>query len=76
MMAEERKATARAWFESLRDRICAAIEALEDAYQGPEAGRLPPGRFERRVWARPPEPGETAPSHLCRSIVGVVSDQV
>ena len=28
---EARKARARAWFEALRDRICAAFEAIEDA---------------------------------------------
>ncbi len=50
---ESRKARVRAWFESLRDRLCAAFEALEEAYAGPEAERLPPGRFERRAWQRP-----------------------
>lgn len=28
---DTRKAKARAWFEALRDDICAAIEGLEDA---------------------------------------------
>ncbi len=42
---------ARAWFEALRDRICAAFEALEDAYDGPQRD-LPAGRFERRSWER------------------------
>jgi coproporphyrinogen III oxidase len=45
------KPTASAWFRALRDQICAAFEALEDAapaslYPGP------PGRFERKPWAR------------------------
>ena len=35
-----RKADASAWFETLRDRICAAFEALDDAYDGP-ARRTP-----------------------------------
>ena len=40
---EARKARARAWFESLRDDICAAFEAMEDALPAgaPLAGRLP-----------------------------------
>jgi len=43
---------ARQVFEDLRDRLCAAFEGLEDAYAGPDAGDLPPGRFERRAWSR------------------------
>ena len=43
---------ARAWFESLRDRICAAFEGLEDACAGPDHEQLPPGHFERQVWER------------------------
>jgi coproporphyrinogen III oxidase len=47
----ERKTRASAWFEDLRDKICAAFEALEDAapavlYAGP------PGRFKRTPWNR------------------------
>jgi coproporphyrinogen III oxidase len=44
---------ARAWFESLRDRICTAFEAIEDAGGGGPHGSLPPGRFERTSWDRP-----------------------
>src|ERR1700745_2626177 len=48
---EGRKARARAWFESLRDDICAAFEALEDA--GPAAlYGATAGRFVRTPWTR------------------------
>jgi coproporphyrinogen III oxidase len=40
---------ARGYFEDLRDRICAAFEALEDA----EGGTAPAGRFTRKAWDRP-----------------------
>ena len=48
---DARKDTARAWFESLRDRLCAAFEALEDEAS---AGLYPgqPGRFVRTPWTR------------------------
>jgi coproporphyrinogen III oxidase len=46
-------ASARAWFEELRDRLCAAFEAIEDDLaSGPHTG-LPPGRFARTAWERP-----------------------
>jgi coproporphyrinogen III oxidase len=53
---EARKETARAWFETLRDDICAAFEALEDELPPAIAetlGDLAPGRFERSEWQRP-----------------------
>ncbi|MBO0739689.1 MAG: oxygen-dependent coproporphyrinogen oxidase [Alphaproteobacteria bacterium] len=48
----DRCAGAQAWFVELRERLCAAFEAIEDEFAGerPEAG--PPGRFERNEWQR------------------------
>lgn len=49
---EARKQQATDWFRDLRDRICAAFEALEDSYAG-SLSDLPAGRFERKAWDRP-----------------------
>lgn len=45
------KTTTRAWFEALRDRICAEFERIEAELAGTRAD-LPPGRFERTAWQR------------------------
>jgi coproporphyrinogen III oxidase len=47
------RSEAPVWFADLRDRICAALEALEAEADGPfflEA--TAPGRFERKPWQR------------------------
>ena len=51
-LLDARKSQARDWFETLRDRICATFEALEqaapaDLYSGE------PGSFVRTPWQRP-----------------------
>ncbi|WP_349934512.1 oxygen-dependent coproporphyrinogen oxidase [Acetobacter sp. A11-2] len=47
---------ARQWFESLRDKICAAFEAIEDDAVKQNSPVLPgheaAGRFERKSWNR------------------------
>jgi coproporphyrinogen III oxidase len=53
---DQRKADTRAWFEGLRDRICAEFEKIEGELTGTHR-ELPPGKFERKAWQR--ERGET-----------------
>ena len=50
--AESPKARAAQWFRELRDRICAAFEALEDEHASALPGGTAAGRFERREWQR------------------------
>jgi coproporphyrinogen III oxidase len=49
---DQRKNRAETWFKELRDRICAAFEAIEDDLAGSGAA-APAGRFERQAWERP-----------------------
>ncbi len=52
---DTQKTEARQWFEALRDRLCAAFEALEDELAGAPlrlVGGGPAGRFERTAWTR------------------------
>ena len=69
----ERKARARAWFEALRDRICAAFEAIED--EGALDGRTA-ARFERKAWTRPPEDGAEAGGGMTSIMRGRVFEKV
>src|SRR3954453_11972139 len=57
--ASDRRQRATAWFGLLRDRVCAVFEAIEDAYAGPDAGTMEPGRFVRTDWQRPGGGGGT-----------------
>jgi coproporphyrinogen III oxidase len=50
-MIEQRQARARAWFESLQQRICAEFERLEEEAPASLYG-VPAGRFELRPWRR------------------------
>ncbi|MGF1605276.1 MAG: oxygen-dependent coproporphyrinogen oxidase [Rhodothalassiaceae bacterium] len=53
-LLEERKARASQWFQTLRDQICAAYEALEDQLSDDPR---PAGRFQRRQHNRTTEDG-------------------
>jgi len=48
-----RRDEAQAWFKDLRDRICAAFEAIEDDYCAAHPEQGAPGRFEQKQWNRP-----------------------
>lgn len=48
MELEEQKTFASAWFESLRNRICEAFEAVEAQYESAENA----GTFTRKAWSR------------------------
>src|SRR5262245_34286817 len=47
------KQRSRAWFEALRDDLCAAFEGLEaDLPAGSPHGGQAPDRFVRKAWSR------------------------
>ena len=47
--AQDRRRRAAAWFQELRDRLCAEFEAIESELGGDD----PPGAFVRTPWQRP-----------------------
>ena len=72
---ETRQAHARAWFEELRDRICAAFEALED--EAPRTlYRNPAGRFERTPWERTDHTGGTGGGGVMAMMHGRLFEKV
>ncbi len=74
---EQRKDQARAWFESLRDRIVAAFEALEDALPAtaPLAGH-PSGRFVRAPWNRTDHSGAAGGGGVMAMMKGRIFEKV
>ena len=60
---ETRRVRAKAWFETLQGRICAALDQLEDEATDalyPD----PPGRFDMRPWTRETGVGGGTGGHL------------
>ncbi|MCK9908892.1 oxygen-dependent coproporphyrinogen oxidase [Microbacteriaceae bacterium K1510] len=74
---DDRKARARAWFEHLRDDICAAFEALEDAppATAPLADHAP-GRFVRTPWVRTDHTGNPGGGGVMAMMRGRVFEKV
>src|SRR6266436_3085580 len=76
-MLATRKARARTWFESLRNDICAAFEALEDAVPaGAGLGDRPAGRFVRTPWNRTDHTGAPGGGGVMSMMKGRVFEKV
>jgi len=74
---EARKARARAWFERLRNDICAAFEAIEDdlPYGAPLVDRGA-GRFVRTPWQRADHTGAPGGGGVMAIMKGRVFEKV
>jgi coproporphyrinogen III oxidase len=74
---DERKDRARAWFERLRDDICAAFEAIEDALpaNAPLSDRAA-GRFKRTPWQRTDHTGSPGGGGVMAMMAGRVFEKV
>ncbi len=74
---DERKLATKAWFESLRDRILASFEAIEDALpEGVRFADRQPGRFERAAWNRVDHTGAPGGGGVMATMRGRVFEKV
>src|SRR5262249_44372135 len=75
-LLDARKARARTWFETLRDDICAAFEALEAGLSShaPLAERAA-GRFTRTPWSRADDSGHPGDGGVMASMQGRVFEK-
>jgi len=74
---DDRKTRARAWFEALRDDICAAFERLEDDLPADApCGEEPPGRFVRSPWSRSDHTGNPGGGGVMSMMTGRVFEKV
>ncbi|GIL40249.1 oxygen-dependent coproporphyrinogen oxidase [Roseiterribacter gracilis] len=70
--SDEQKTQAKAWFETLRDQLCATFEAIEDEF---DTG-TPAGRFERTSWNRPDVSGTDGGGGVMSVMRGRVFEKV
>jgi coproporphyrinogen III oxidase len=74
---ESRKTRARTWFERLRDDICTAFEAVEDALPaGAPLAQNPAGRFQRTPWSRTDHSGSPGGGGVMSLMRGRVFEKV
>jgi coproporphyrinogen III oxidase len=72
-----RKTRAETWFQALRDDICTALEAVEDALPaGAPLGDCPPGRFARTPWQRTGNNGSNGGGGVMSMMHGRVFEKV
>src|SRR5690349_9780915 len=72
-----RQSRARAWFETLRDEICVALEALEDALpSSAPLAHMPAGRFARTPWQRRDHSGQAGGGGVMAMLHGRVFEKV
>ena len=69
------KASSRAWFESLRDRLCATFEEI-DADDTTERAGPSPGRFVQKPWSRPTDTGDEGGGGVISVMRGQVFEKV
>ncbi|HZC55243.1 MAG TPA: oxygen-dependent coproporphyrinogen oxidase [Xanthobacteraceae bacterium] len=74
---DERKARAKTWFESLRDQITSAFEAVEDALpSGAPLADRPAGRFVHTPWSRTDHTGAPGGGGVMAMMKGRVFEKV
>ncbi|MSO67194.1 MAG: oxygen-dependent coproporphyrinogen oxidase [Pseudolabrys sp.] len=74
---EQRKSRARAWFETLRDDICKALEAVEAALPAKAPlGTSAAGRFVRTPWSRTDHSGNPGGGGVMSLMRGRVFEKV
>ena len=66
---------ARAWFETLRDQICANFESIEAENDAP-LGDRPAGTFTRTEWHRPTDSGDAGGGGVMSVMKGRVFEKV
>src|SRR6478609_6465324 len=74
---EARKGRARAWFERLRDDMCSALQAVEDALPaGSPLSERAAGRFKRTPWQRTDHSGHPGGGGVMAMMSGRVFEKV
>jgi coproporphyrinogen III oxidase len=74
---EQRKSRASAWFEALRDDICAALERIEDALaKDAPLGERAAGRFTHTPWSRTDHTGKPGGGGVMALMRGRVFEKV